>query len=145
MKASQLHGTWNLKSIYSEFGSGLRDFHFGEDAIGRLIYTPDGFVNAFIMRRDRPAFSEGKIDAGTPDEIRSAFQSFDAYSGRYSLNLTEGVVIHHVDMSRSPAWTGLDLVRHFRLEDNTLSIYTDKFYSDSQGEDIVVFVEWERP
>ena len=145
MKESELHGTWHLKAIYFENNSGIRSFHFGEDALGRLIYTPDGFVNAFLMQRDRPAFSEGKIDEGTADQIRAAFQSFDAYSGRYTLDVTAGTVIHHVDMSRSPTWIGLDLVRHFRLADKTLSIYTDKFYSDAQGEDIVVFVEWERP
>ena len=113
-------------------------------AIGRLTYSPDGYMNAFIMQKTRPAFAEGKIDEGTPVEIRKAFQSFDAYSGRYTVNISEGTVVHHVDMARSPAWIGLDLVRHFDISNHALSIYTDRFYSDAQDEDIVVFVEWER-
>ena len=144
MKMSDLHGTWNLKSIYSQSKSGNRNFHFGEDAVGRLTYTPNGFMHAFIMKRDRPTFEGGGIDEGTSEEIRSAFQDFDAYSGRYTVDLSAGTVVHHVDMARSPAWVGLDLMRFFKIEDQTLSIYTDEFYWDSQGEDVVVFVEWER-
>ena len=144
MKDSGLHGTWNLKAIYSESRSGERKFHFGKDAIGRLIYTPDGYMNAFIMQKDRPVFAEGKIDQGTPEEIRSAFQSFDAYTGKYTINVSEGTVVHHVDMARSPTWIDLDLVRHFNLSNHALSIYTDEFYSDAQGENIIVYVEWEK-
>jgi hypothetical protein len=86
----------------------------------------------------------GGIDEGTSEEIRSAFQDFDAYSGRYTVDMSDGTVVHHVDMARSPVWIALDLVRHFKIEGQILKIYTDEFFLDSQGEDIVVFVEWER-
>ena len=144
MKVSNLHGTWNLTAIYSESESGARSYHFGKDAIGRLTYCPDGYMNAFIMQKKRPAFDGGKIDEGTPEEIRNAFQSFDAYSGRYTVDISRGTVVHHVDMARSPTWIGLDLVRHFKLSADRLSIYTDRFFSDAQDENIVVFVEWEK-
>ena len=144
MKMSDLHGTWNLKSIYSQSKSGNQNFHFGKDAIGRLTYTTDGFMHAFIMKRDRPTFEGGGIDEGTSEEIRSAFQDFDAYSGRYTVDMSDGTVVHHVDMARSPVWIALDLVRHFKIEGQILKIYTDEFFLDSQGQDIVVFVEWER-
>jgi hypothetical protein len=58
--------------------------------------------------------------------------------------MSDGTVVHHVDMARSPVWIALDLVRHFKIEGQILKIYTDEFFLDSQGEDIVVFVEWER-
>ena len=144
MDNSGLHGTWQLTSIYSTTSSGDKSYFFGSGAMGRLTYTPNGFMNVFIMKKDRPVFEGGKIDEGTPEEIRAAFQSFDAYCGRYSIDQTNKTVTHHVEMARSPAWTGIDLVRYFELDGTKLSIYTPEFYSDAQGENVVVYLNWEK-
>ena len=115
MDNSGLHGTWQLTSIYSTTSSGDKSYFFGSGAMGRLTYTPNGFMNVFIMKKDRPVFEGGKIDEGTPEEIRAAFQSFDAY-----------------------------FVRYFELDGTKLSIYTPEFYSDAQGENVVVYLNWEK-
>jgi len=45
-----------------------------------------------------------------------------AYSGRYTVEGEK--VIHHVDVSWNQAWTGTDLVRFFKREEDKLVITT---------------------
>ena len=78
MVIDDLLGIWHLLSIYSENKQGKRSYHFGKDAVGRLAYHPEGYMSALIMRANRRRFSGEDIDAGTPEEIREAFESFEA-------------------------------------------------------------------
>jgi len=66
MKIENLHGIWNLVSIYGEAKDGKRNYYYGEDAIGRLTYLPDGYMTVFLMRPGRGKLSGG-IE-GTPEE-----------------------------------------------------------------------------
>ena len=74
------------------------------------------------MQKDRPAFASDEIDEGTPVEVKEAFESFDAYSGKYSVDFVANTVTHHVDMARSPTRVGSDLLRHYKIEDGNLRI-----------------------
>ena len=48
MSIEDLLGVRRLVAIYSEDSNGRRDYDFGEDAIRRLIYHADGYMNTFI-------------------------------------------------------------------------------------------------
>ena len=53
--ANRLLGVWSLVT-YTDEQSGRDDTHpFGTDPQGFLIYTPDGFVSAQLMRTLKPA------------------------------------------------------------------------------------------
>jgi hypothetical protein len=138
----QLYGTWQLISIYAENPQGESKFPFGEDACGRLTYNRDGYMSAFLTRKTRNRFSGRGIDGGSAAEIKQAFESFDAYSGRFAVDLDAGVITHHIDIARSPSWVGTKQLRYFKFIDGILSIYTPPLHYDDQ--DWVVHVSWQK-
>jgi Lipocalin-like domain len=79
-------GTWQLV----EWTAGV-EHPLGPDATGRLIYSDDGFMAAFLARAD-----------GFSDAL--------AYSGAWELRGGEEVV-HHVSISSRDSFVGKDLVR----------------------------------
>ncbi len=123
MTTTDLYGVWHLISIYAENQEGKRNYYFGEDASGRLTYHSEGYVTAFLTRKGRRPLSKG-IAEGTLEEIKEAFDGFEAYSGKFSVDFDAGIVTHHVDLARLPAYEGSDQVRYFKIEDGVLSIYT---------------------
>ena len=99
--ARGLEGTWRLV----EWTAG--DSHpLGPDAVGRLIYSDDGFMAAFLARSD--GFSDGL-----------------AYSGSWELRGGEEVV-HHVSVATQESFVGRDLVRFVSWVDNDLVLTTPR-------------------
>ena len=94
-----LVGSWDL--VEWTYG----DSHpLGEDAVGRLIYSDDGFMAAFLSRAD-----------GYSDAL--------AYSGAWELRGREEVV-HHVSVSTRESFVGRDLVRSVSWLDDDLVLAT---------------------
>ncbi len=94
-----LIGTWNL--VEWKFGD---EHPLGRDASGRLIYSSDGFMAAFLARSD-----------GCSDAL--------AYSGSWELRGREEVV-HHVSVSTRESFVGRDLVRAVSWVDGDLVLTT---------------------
>ena len=94
-----LVGSWDLV----EWTHG--DEHpLGPDAAGRLIYSADGFMAAFLSRGD-----------GHSDAL--------AYSGAWELRDT-GEVVHRVSTSTRGSFVGKDLVRSVSWVDGDLVLTT---------------------
>ena len=74
------------------------------EAVGRLIYSGDGFMSAFLAGPD-----------GWSDAL--------AYSGAWELRGREEVV-HHVSLSTRESFVGKDLVRAVSWEDGDLVLTT---------------------
>ena len=70
----QLIGAWMLISCVEEPEDGSAPSHpTGEDPVGIILYTSDGYMAAQLMRRNRRTFSgsaqesdEGRILSGFP-------------------------------------------------------------------------------
>lgn len=66
--SSLLVGVWTLLT-YTEEKEGCEDTHpFGPKPVGFLIYTPDGFVSAQLMKPGRSPFQSRDWHQGTPEE-----------------------------------------------------------------------------
>ena len=99
--ARGLVGAWRLV----EWTAG--DSHpLGADAVGRLVYSDDGFMAAFLARAD-----------GFTDAL--------AYSGAWELRGGEEVV-HHVSVSTQESFVGRDLVRFVSWEGADLVLTTPR-------------------
>ena len=94
-----LTGTWQL--VEWTFGD---EHPLGDDAVGRLIYSGDGFMAAFLARAD-----------GWSDAL--------AYSGTWE-RLGEEEVVHHVSISTRRSFVGTDLVRAVSWEGDDLVLTT---------------------
>lgn len=142
MSVEELYGLWHLVSIYSVNDRGDVNHHFGKDAVGRLAYHPEGYMNVIIMRPGRRKLSGDGIGEGTLEEIAEAYDGFEAYSGRYKVDHDAGTVIHHVDIARSPSWEGTDQLRHFSIRNGVLKIHTPPM--EFGGGTWSVHVAWEK-
>jgi hypothetical protein len=98
-----LIGAWRLLSFEFRNKDGQVRYPFGEDAVGYIIYSEDGYLAITIM------------------------SAFFSYCGRYEVRGDR--VIHHLEVSLFPNWIGVDLERIFELEDNRLILSAPLLWS----------------
>src|SRR5438874_360176 len=93
-----LLGVWRLVSCEQRFQSGELQLPFGDDPIGYLVYTAEGFMVVDFMTRERPP------GMSSDAERLAALDSYHSYGGRFSYS--EGVVTHHVEFGLLPSDVG---------------------------------------
>jgi len=97
MRREDLVGTWSLESLVAKGSNGIEAFPLGESPSGFLTYTPSGHMSAVLMSTGRQKFASADVRAGTPAEVRQAFDGFDAYAGTYDFDEQEGGVTHFAE------------------------------------------------
>ena len=120
-----LVGAWWLASCETRADDGSVDHPLGRDAVGLLIYTDDGHMAVSIARSGRRPFAAGDLLGGTGDEKARAVEGYVSYCGRYERRGES--VVHHVEMSLFPNWTGRDQERRVELVGNRLALEAPPF------------------
>lgn len=114
-----LVGTWKLLSASSTTSKGERNHSpYGEDPTGFLTYTEAGRVTSLISYGGRKLLPVG----ATPEQQAVAFNTFLAYTGRYTLNGDK--VVHHIEVSSIPNYVNKDLVRNIKFEGDRIILTT---------------------
>jgi len=113
-------GTWRLISWETTSADGSISYPFGRQAIGLIIYTDDGYMSVAIMYPDRERFAAGDLLGGSGEEKERAAESYVSYCGRYEFR--HDSVIHHVELSLFPNWSGEDQERRVELSGNRLTL-----------------------
>lgn len=97
--AEDLYGTWELEKFERTNADGSIAAPYTERPLGRIMYTRDGRMAAFMMH---PEWADKAIERGSA-----------SYSGDFWV---ENDQVHHkVDFASSPALLGSDLVRDITL------------------------------
>lgn len=118
-----LPGTWKLVSASSSTVDGARNnAPYGPRPTGVLIYTRDGRMAVMISYSDRKALSVADRAAAPAAERAEAFATFLAYSGRYTV--TEGKVIHHIEIASIQNWVNTDQIRAIKYEGDRMTLIT---------------------
>ncbi len=73
------------------------------------------------MARKRTSAPCAPIAAADVNNV-AQIGGYDAYFGRYEVNMTTGTVTHILDGALSPGDVGRRITRRFRLEGDTLTI-----------------------
>jgi hypothetical protein len=134
-------GTWSLVSWVYTDEAGKTIHYFGEHATGILMYDKNGYMNAQLMKADRPSFASDAISGGTSIETQNAFNTYLAYFGKYYEN-TPGEIVHIVEGSLFPNWLGNKEVRYGRIEQDLLILSTPPI--DAQDRKITFYITWRR-
>jgi hypothetical protein len=100
---SELVGAWRLVEWTASNGEKVRH-PSGEDAVGRIIYSDDGFMSAFLAAAD-----------GSADAL--------AYSGTWEM-LGSDEVVHRVSLATVASFVGTDLVRSVSWDGDDLVLTT---------------------
>jgi Lipocalin-like domain len=124
MGPTSVVGTWRLVSSEGRSSAGDVSRPYGDGPVGLLLYGPDGYMSATLMRPDRPPFASGDRLRGTLEEVRLASEGFLAYCGTYDLDASKGLIVHHVTAADFPNIVGTDLVRRFVMENGYLALET---------------------
>ncbi|MCV7174208.1 lipocalin-like domain-containing protein [Mycolicibacterium sphagni] len=115
----ELTGAWQLVSVTHTIGNGKRvDHPFGQRPAGVLIYTADGQMSVHLSASDRQPLSSTDLRQVGDAELRRAFGTYLAYSGRYKT--TEDTVIHEIETCSVPNMVGVDQVRQVSMVGDAL-------------------------
>jgi hypothetical protein len=114
--AAQLTGVWTLIG-YADQQEGREDVHpFGPQPEGLLIYTPDGFVSAQLMKPGRFPFASINWHEGTADEYKDSGSGYIAYCGIFEVDEERKTVTHIPSVALLP-----NLIHGRQLRSVTLS------------------------
>src|SRR4051794_26639438 len=141
MRSEDLLGTWSLESFVARSPTS-EVFPLGPSPHGLITYSSTGYMAAVLMASDRPKFASGDFRGGTLEEIRQAFEGFDAYAGQYELDEEQGTVTHHAEVARFPNWEGTSQLRYARLIDGCLHLSTPPMLA--KGQQWVSTLVWRR-
>jgi Lipocalin-like domain len=142
MRLEDLVGTWSLESCIAKRPNGAEVFPFGEAPRGLLTYTASGYMSAVLMSSGRQRFASSDHRGGTLEEVKQAFEGFDAYAGTYELDEKSGTVTHHTEVARLPNWEGTAQVRYASLVGSGLHLETPPILS--RGQEWVLCLAWRR-
>jgi hypothetical protein len=137
-----LIGTWKLRSFESQSTTSAVSHPFGEHAHGLLMYDSHGRMSVVLSRAGRPFFVSGDPARGTAEEIKTAFEGFNAYYGTYTIDEQNETVTHHVEANSFPNWVGTDQQRFFTLSGRLLTLRTPPLLDD--GQTVTFIAAWER-
>ena len=141
---AQLIGAWRLVS-YSESpvdGSPKRS-PLGEKPQGIIMYTPDGYMSAQLMRPGRRNFASNDWFKGTPEEFVEEAAGYIAYSGPFHVDEEKQSLAHSVDVSLFPGWLGQTQARLVRIEGDFLHLATATPIN-SGGTKVMARLTWKR-
>jgi hypothetical protein len=119
---NRVEGTWKFIALSGKSTKGNVIYPYGTQLFGMLMYDNRGHMSALLMDPDRPRFASGDMMNGSPEELKAAFEKFDAYCGTYSLDDRKSTVTHHVMGAKFPNWVGTDQVRYYTISGDTLRI-----------------------
>jgi Lipocalin-like domain len=121
-RVDDLLGAWRLDSAVEVFDDGERRDEFGPSPDGYLCYTPAGVVSATLGDSGRPQVPARDPQSATDDDYEKMARRFIAYAGPFSVDVANGTVTHHVDVSLFPNWQGHDQIRRVTIDGRQLSI-----------------------
>ena len=123
MSTNAFVGAWRLLSFEARTSSGEVSYPLGKDAVGLLLYSQEGCMAVSVMRGNRANFKSADIWAdASPEEKLAAFDSYSSYCGRYEVKPDK--IIHHVELSLFPNWSGEGQERYFEFAGDRLTLRT---------------------
>jgi hypothetical protein len=128
MDENHFIGTWKLAYWKNRDETGRVSYPYGNNALGYLSYTPDGFIFAVLSKENRESFGNADSFQATDMEKISSYDSYFSYCGKYEIK--GQTVIHHIRTCSFPNWNGMDLLRNFTFSDNALLLSTQPFQID---------------
>ena len=140
MSTNLFIGTWRLLSAEAKSSNGEVIYPFGKDATGFLMYGPDGYMAVTVMRPNRANFATKDFRGGTPEEKLAAFSSYLSYCGKYEVKGEK--IVHQIDMSLFPNWSGDDQERFFVFSGDHLTLRTAPM--KLAGAEVTAQMVWQR-
>ena len=105
---SQLVGTWQVMELVDTDPNGKVSYPYGRHPTGYIVYDDTGHLHVQVMRTPATSPFAAGDEQGTDKEVRAAYDGYVAYFGTYEVDEAQGKVIHRVQGSLMPSYTGTD-------------------------------------
>jgi Lipocalin-like domain len=138
---TDLNGTWSLTTWRRIAGDGSVSYPLGADAHGLLLYTENGRMTVQIAASNRVVLASDDPLGGDTAARAAAYSTYLAYFGTYEVQGQE--VVHNIDGSLFPNWSGVKQVRPFTAEFDQLVLRTPPM-TLADGTTVVNELAWER-
>jgi hypothetical protein len=137
--SQQFISVWKMVSFETHRGDQIT-YPGGHDPSGYLIYTPDGYMSAQMMTKNRQQFAVNDARSGTIEEYANAGKTYAGYCGRYEVG--ESTITHVVEVSYFPNYVGQRLVRYFTFDGDRLTLNTSPV--QVEGEQLIHYIVWQK-
>lgn len=119
----KLIGAWTLVS-YEARGADEDDtvFPLEREPAGLIIYTPDGFMSAQLMLRDRPRYADDDQHSASDKEFATAASGYIGYAGSYEVLDDGHTVVHRATVSLMPNLVGVGQYRVVRFQNDRIEL-----------------------
>jgi hypothetical protein len=125
MEADKFVGAWRLVSTEYRTDDGApAESPYGAQPRGLLMYDAYGSMSAQLAQNDRKPFATADRLKGSAEEIKAAYESYQAYYGTYKVDERDHVVIHTVTQALFPNWAGTEQRREYKFQDGKLILRT---------------------
>lgn len=141
---AQFVGNWKLIAfeVQRTDDDGPVRYPLGENPVGLLSYTADGYMSVNMMDSSRPKFASYDYLKGTTDEIKAAFEGYIAYFGTFEILESHHLVSHKVEAAWFPNWVGQQQRRFYEFSGNRLHLSSLPM-PIGDGEYVAILI-WER-
>jgi hypothetical protein len=120
--AIDLCGVWNLTAWRRIADDGTITYPLGEDARGQLVYTETGRMAVQMTGESRPLLETSDPLGGDTRQRADAYSTCLAYVGSYEVR--GDTVVHWIDVSLFPNWSGAEQIRPFSYSHDELVLRT---------------------
>ena len=140
----QLIGAWKLVSYEERPVDGSPPFYpMSEQPMGIIMYTPDGYMSAQLMKPGRKPFASGDWFKGSPDDYGREATTYIAYSGEFHVDEETRKLTHSMFVSLFPNWTGQTQQRVVTIEGDELHL-SSASPIQSSGKTVMSHLKWKR-
>jgi hypothetical protein len=133
-------GAWRLRRYWIQYDTDPIAFALGEDPVGFILYTPNGYMCGTMQRRGVPAFAVADRLRARPEEKIAAFDDYVTYCGRWRADGAR--ILHRIEASLLPNWVGDEQARDAVWHGSDRLDLVAEW--DVQGRRRRAVVEWER-
>jgi hypothetical protein len=124
----EICGTWILVDRIDRAANGevIPEPTLGQDPVGILIYDRAGNVAVQLMKRNRSSTAGAVASdvSGVPNNT-GAGNGYDAYFGKYRLDLKAHTITHMLEGGISPSDIGMSVTRTFEIKGGELKLSFD--------------------
>jgi hypothetical protein len=111
--------------------------------MGSIMYTPDGYMSALLMRAHQVILPRQAGFQATPKEYKRVASNYFAYAGPFEVDEERKTITHLVLVSLFPNWIGQKQQRIARIEGDALHLSTASPIQ-SGGRPVNAYLEWRR-
>jgi hypothetical protein len=117
--AVDLVGSWTLLQWRITGQGKAVSYPYGPDAVGLLIYSPDGTMSTSIQLAHRVGL-DGAPRRASETRRAAAFDGFFSYAGTWRVSGHD--VLHRVELCLNPDFTGTEQRRRASLAEDVLTL-----------------------